>query len=73
MKLIPAVAFALSALPAMAQGVVGTGVVDGRRVELLDDRSWRFVGPEDEGCWAVTARVSFCGDPATWTPISKWR
>lgn len=50
-----------------AQEIVGRGIIDGRTVELLADKTWRF---EDEvtevGCQSIHSRVQFCGPTAVW-------
>lgn len=51
---------------ASAQDVVGTAIVDGRRVELLSDRTWREASGQPEGCSVVDEPVSFCGSPTRW-------
>ena len=52
----------------MAQDVVGRALIDGKRVELLSDQTWRF---EDQaaapaGCKNVHARLQFCGSTTQW-------
>ena len=52
------------AMPATANEVVGTGEVDGRAVELLDDKSWRYkiplVGRSSGECEIIKSYVEFC-------------
>ena len=52
--------------PAMAQDVLGTAVVDGRRVELLSDNTWREVDTAPAECRRIEGPVLFCGDPDRW-------
>lgn len=70
---------AFGALPSTAQEVVGRALVDGKMVEIMSDRTWRFEGEDSAqavtgstantaDCTAIHARVSFCIDPNVWTP-----
>ena len=55
---------------ALAQDVVGTSVLGGKRVELLSDNTWRFVEvPEADGrCVPINTKLSFCGTIFDWRP-----
>ncbi|MBT0956871.1 hypothetical protein IV417_05705 [Alphaproteobacteria bacterium KMM 3653] len=66
------------ALPSQAQEVVGRALVEGKTVELMADRTWRYEGeisglvaPSVSGagtnCSAIHAAVTFCADPNLWT------
>jgi hypothetical protein len=52
---------------AAAQAVVGSSTVNGRPVEILSDRSWRYNAQGPSDCRAITARISFCGEQTGWT------
>jgi hypothetical protein len=47
----------------VAQEVVGTSVIDGLAVELLNDQTWRYRNGEEpiDGCEIVVPGVQFCG------------
>lgn len=53
---------------AAAQTVIGTAVVDGRQVDILDDNTWRFSAATGESgtCIRIDGPVSFCGPPTRW-------
>lgn len=57
---------------AIAQDVLGTSVIDGRNVEILDDGSWRFEVTPDatEECDPLPQKVVFCGVPDGWMPTT---
>lgn len=61
----------LFATTTVAQNIVGTAVIDGKRVELLSDHSWRYVDPEalSSACTGLSPRVEFCGSKPDWRPI----
>ena len=74
MKRIAALLFLSLALPAHAEDaqVVGTSVLGGKRVELLNDNTWRFAefgDDEDAGCVPVNQVLSFCGTIFDWRPV----
>lgn len=54
-----------------AEQVVATTIVDGKKVELLDNNSWRFVasGNSQSNCSTVAGDVTFCGARNVWQPI----
>ncbi len=65
-------ALALLPCPALAQTVVGTSAIEGRRIEILEDRTWRYAEPGPTGaCLPVSGSVEFCGIPAEWKPVPK--
>lgn len=75
--LIAATALAIAwALPVSAQDVIGRALVDGKMVEIMSDRTWRFQGEDggattdaaDNGCEAIHQAVTFCIDPNLWEP-----
>lgn len=51
-----------------SQVVLGRSVVEGRQVELLDNRTWRFVGDLNEASNCITLKepISFCGRSTDW-------
>lgn len=61
--LLCALMFATSA---WATEIVGTGVVDGRKIEILRDGTWQFAEPLPENCQTVTSRIMLCA------PAGKW-
>lgn len=67
-KILPAVTLAASllALPALAQNVVGSSQVDGQKVELLDDNTWRYAAEVAPGCDPIAMGVSFCYPAGQW-------
>ena len=58
----------LLTLPVAAQDVVGTGIVEGRAVDLLSDGTWRAQAPTADGCRPVAGPVSFCSGPPEFVP-----
>jgi hypothetical protein len=58
---------------AIAQEVVGTSVVDGSTVELLNDQTWRYRDNEDavDDCENLSLGVQFCGQSKGWVPMPK--
>lgn len=61
------------ALPLAAQNakVVGTAIVDGQRVELLSDRSWRYAeaATTERGCAEINHVLQLCGVSDRWTSL----
>lgn len=57
---------------AIAQDVLGTSVIDGRNIEILEDGSWRFEATPDttEECEPLPQKVEFCGVSDGWTPTT---
>lgn len=57
--------------PASAQAVVGRGVVDGQKVELLSDKTWRLTDEDSAlaGCDGLPLSVSFCAG-TDWKPTT---
>lgn len=62
------------AVPVTAQdgAVVGSAIVKGKRVELLDDNTWRYADPgaADSGCETINAILQTCGLQDVWSSIS---
>ncbi|MDU8926913.1 hypothetical protein RXV86_05915 [Alisedimentitalea sp. MJ-SS2] len=52
---------------ASAQGVIGTAVVSGKKIEILEDRTWRYAetGTAD-ACIPANHGVRFCGERRNW-------
>lgn len=51
----------------LAQSVVGTAVLDGRKVHLLDDGSWQYAVADGAAeCLAIHPSVSFCDNDQNW-------
>lgn len=71
-SLIPALICLLLGQTAHAQNVAGVAVIDGKRVELLDDQTWRYAdtgaNPSD-ACRTLNPVVDFCG-LLDWTPTN---
>ncbi len=67
--LVPGIAF--------AQEVVGTGFVDGRKVELRSDNTWAFADkpvlslPGSEDCLPINGSYEFCGKDLGWRVAQK--
>lgn len=58
------------ALPALAQSVVGTSVVDGKVVALYSDGTWRAAGDTaTSGCTDLSAGMQFCPTDPKWQRI----
>lgn len=58
----------LAAGSGLTQTVVGRAIVDGERVELYSDKTWRFENEPEPECKALGLGVSFCGDANRWAP-----
>ena len=59
---------------AFAQSVVGNTAIGGKRVELLDDNTWRYVeagSTATEGCAPLKNDVYFCGSNSDWQHITN--
>ena len=54
--------------PAFGQTVVGKAVVDGKTVELLSDKSWRYTDASaiPGACKVIAGDVSFCAGDSDW-------
>lgn len=62
----------LLATQAPAAEVVGTAVLGSKRVELLNDNTWRYADVSDDseaGCVPINNRLGFCGSILNWRPI----
>nr|WP_213396011.1 hypothetical protein [Yoonia sp.] len=56
----------------IAQEKVGTAFVDGQRVELFADGSWRYSGPSvSNGCITIKLNVNFCGQESGWQQMKN--
>ncbi|WP_222869575.1 hypothetical protein ROLI_020570 [Roseobacter fucihabitans] len=57
--------------PTLAQTVVGRSVVDGQKVELLSDKTWRLTDPDSAvaACDSLPLGVSFCAG-TDWKPTT---
>ena len=51
---------------AAAQDIVGKGKVDGKRVVLLSDGSWRYDSSVGTVCSVVAKLAEFCANPKDW-------
>ncbi|MCP5072418.1 MAG: hypothetical protein GY947_03880 [Rhodobacteraceae bacterium] len=49
-----------------AQQVVSRGIVDGKKIEILADFTWRYESPSASGCKRLHSKLEFCGDPEFW-------
>lgn len=56
-----------TALPAAAQDVVGSTIVEGRSVQLLSDFTWKYASQSPSACQTIENGVSFCGKRSGWT------
>jgi hypothetical protein len=52
---------------ATAQSVIGSSVIDGRRISIFDDGTWAFVDSADGDCRPLTEVLAFCGEANGWT------
>ena len=69
----PAIIVIMTALPIVSWGQekVGTAIVDGKKVELLSDGSWRYTQPQlSTDCMAIKANLEFCGIQNGWTKVA---
>ncbi|MCP5085838.1 MAG: hypothetical protein GY952_03405 [Rhodobacteraceae bacterium] len=69
MEKIVSLLFAFSLLVATsgnAQQVVSRGIVDGKKIEILADFTWRYETPSIAGCKRLHSKLEFCGDPEFW-------
>ena len=64
MKKLLILAF-LIANPAFGE-VVGTAIVDGRKVELYKDQTWSFADEATAGCKTLNKQIEFCGSADEW-------
>lgn len=55
---------------AMAQTLVGTAIVNGNKVELLSDNSWRYADTKQNSCRSVHLQVQFCAPKGIWKKIT---
>lgn len=59
----------LSPMAALGQAVVGQGIVDGKIIEILSDKTWRYAAGADATaphCQLMDGTVSFCADGSAW-------
>ncbi|NOX73703.1 MAG: DUF1795 domain-containing protein [Alphaproteobacteria bacterium] len=54
---------------ATAQTLVGTAIVDGNKVELLSDNSWRYADTKQNSCRSVHLQVQLCAPEGIWKKI----
>lgn len=59
------------ALPANAQDVVGSSIVNGRSVQILSDFTWRYTTATPSECQTIKAGVTFCGERSGWKRSSQ--
>lgn len=52
---------------AVAQSVVGTSLVEGRKVELMSDNTWRYAAVSPDNCDDVRLGVRFCSVGTKWS------
>ncbi len=55
-----------------AQDVIGRAVIGGKRVELLNDKTWRYANANDNTeatCVPIDNRLTFCGSILDWRPL----
>ncbi len=65
--------FLLGVLPTIsaAQTVIGSSVIDGRQIEILSDKSWRFKEQSSSSCRRISVDVEFCGERSGWTFVRE--
>ena len=68
-----AIGLAVITLPTavLAQDVVGTTIVGGRRAQLLSDHTWKYETATASTCQTIEAGVTFCGGNAGWTQVES--
>lgn len=54
-----------------AADVIGTGAVDGRKIEILRNFTWRFADQTSDACFLVDARIDFCGASEGWEVLEN--
>lgn len=70
MRIIPPLVLAcFVASGAFAQQVVGMSMINGKKVELLSDNTWRYLEFEvGKNCKPIHSKLDFCGNPSKWRP-----
>jgi hypothetical protein len=63
-------AFLSLAPAAMAQTIVGTALIGGKKVELLSNNTWRYEGAVKGECQSLGLGLSFCGSTDIWKPTT---
>jgi hypothetical protein len=67
----------LFASPIFAQDVLGTAVINGRSIEIMDDGTWAYAAPGAAAdpsladCFTVSQAYAFCGKTAGWFVAQK--
>ncbi len=56
--------------PVLASEILGTSIVDGRKVEILSDGTWRFSEPLPEDCQSLTSQLLLCATDSKWTKVA---
>ena len=72
--LLRKVSFVLALLaPAalLAQDVIGTAIVGGRKIQILSDNTWQFEDQLGAPCFVIDADLSFCGRPSGWSLLGN--
>lgn len=67
-RFLMAIAALAMFLPAesRAEDVIGSGAVNGRKVEIMRNFTWRFADQASDACFVVDAHIDFCGASAGW-------
>ncbi|MEL7253894.1 MAG: hypothetical protein AAGL23_06945 [Pseudomonadota bacterium] len=60
----------LCASPVLAADILGTSLVDGRKVEILSDGTWRFSEPLPEDCTSLTSQLLLCATDGKWIKVA---
>lgn len=53
----------------LGQDVVGTAIVNGKKIQILENFTWQFDDRLADSCFVVTAGMDFCGKPAGWKRV----
>lgn len=61
-----AVFIAFSATTVLAQNIVGTALIGGKKVELLSNNTWRYQGTTESECQNLGLGLNFCGAKDVW-------
>jgi hypothetical protein len=54
---------------AWAKKLVGSAVIEGKVIELYDDRTWAFKNSENTECILIGQGVEFCDPQRRWTRL----
>ena len=70
-RLVFALCMLALALPADAQEVVASSVVNGRPVQIMSDFTWRYKTDVVSECQSIDAGIEFCGKTLGWVLLPQ--